>query len=141
MDTDQKYFPGENGVVNDENEELFGAKNLSDEKVINTAEKRFNKHLKHPCGCHFLESKRDFGSDTFPRYHIEKVCDREKISNSDNHCSFDSQCMEIYHKVLLLKYKSISSDDDQNSNLPRVFRRDFFWDNQKISIDCRCTFK
>lgn len=115
--------------------------NMSDYGIMSIAEKRFNKHLKHPCGCHFSEERIDFGKDSFPRYHVSKVCDHEKISKSENNCNFNSECKEHRHKVLLLKYRTNSADEDLNSDLPRGIRKDFYWDTKEVSIDCRCTFK
>lgn len=138
---DDKDFPEEARDIDEENEDVPGVKNISDDKIVNLAEKRFNKHLKNPCGCHFQEKTVDFGKDAFPRYHPTKVCDREKISASENHCTFNSQCMEHFTKVLLLKYKPTTGDQADSNDLPRGIRKDFYWDTKEISVDCRCTFK
>lgn len=138
-DLDVNKFP-ENGVPGDDNDDMFAFNNITtDDNLSNRAEKRFNKHLKHPCGCHFKEKRIDFGPDSYPRYHIEKYCDHEKIKSVSNHCSYGSECKEHYMKILLLKYKSKSNDDETN-DLPLGIREDYYWERKTIAIDCRCTF-
>lgn len=121
----------------------FEFNNVSENKIVNRSEKRFNKHLKHPCGCHVKEKLKDFGVNSFPPSRMEKLCDREKNSNSENHCNFGSECKEHYVTVKLLKKKTQNSDNDDevDYDLPPSLRKNYFWDSQLLSIDCRCSFK
>jgi hypothetical protein len=136
---DVKTFAIESSIAGEDDEDLLGFRNLSDEKIANRAEKRFNQHLIHPCGCHLKEKRIDFGKGSYPRFHFEKTCDHEKIQAADNHCRLGSECKEQYTNILLLKYKT-DLNDGSISDLPRELRDGYFWERREIAIDCRCTF-
>jgi hypothetical protein len=139
-DEDVKTFPVESITTNEDTEDIFAFRNISDNKIAIRAEKRFNKHFKHPCGCHYKEKRIDFGVESYPRYHMAKYCDTEKIKSSENHCSFGSECKEHFMNILLLKYKP-NNNDDEVRDLPLGIREDYYWERKTISIDCRCAFK
>lgn len=115
---------------NNENIEAF-AGNFTNEFQGSINEKRNNIHLKHPCSCPSIETMKNFGDNAFPRYHISKVCDREKIAQSESVCKFGSTCKEFHHKIFLLKFKTPEFPNPEATyELPRKMRKDFFWDTE-----------
>lgn len=123
-------------------DETDGKDESSGDFMINQSTKRFNHYLNHPCSCPSKTKTVDFGADSYPRYQVSKVCDHEQIARSKNVCQLGSECKENFHKILLLKYrnKDLETINGKHHDLPREIRKDFYWDTQEISIDCRCAF-
>ncbi|CRK89511.1 CLUMA_CG003289, isoform A [Clunio marinus] len=114
----------------------------SGEISVNTADKRFNEHLKHPCSCHSDLKWEDFGENVYPRYHRSKICNTDKNLQSNEICKFGTKCNNIYHKIYLLKMREKDMDllQEEHGTLPNNLKRDYYWHTKKISIDCRCIF-
>jgi hypothetical protein len=116
-------------------------KNTSVDFAIMKLEKRVNHQLKHPCSCYFKFQNKRFAGEAYPQSHLIKVCDTEKNAKLNN-CHNGSKCKEIYHPIFLLRSKSedLPRNPEKHIDLPRTLREDFFWSEDEISIDCRCSF-
>lgn len=85
-----------------------------------------NKH-RSLCSCPTIEEVRDFGADSYPRRHKERLCDHK----SPNNVCTSGQCRELYHTIHVLKRKPDNHQTRSNEHkLPTNIREEYFLDTE-----------